>query len=219
VTKQQMHDQVKYWIGLQDIASFDETNFIDDLLYQGTLDLLARTRCVARCVNLNVLADVDTYTLDQLILALVDIEDGHRNRARRDEQAQNAYYPEFTLIRSDVLRLDPAPSENGSVQTWAVLKPAKMTADANSPSDEAYGAIPEEWHDAIVLYALWKGSDYSDDQSAQMGERYRALYEGQDGRGGRLAQIRIAVNKRGTARAPGRRVRLRGASPRGAWVG
>jgi hypothetical protein len=118
-----------------------------------------------------------------------------------------------------VLRLDPTPSEDGVVQTWAVLKPARMVADDDSPSMENFGAIPEEFQDAIITYALWKGSDYSDDQTGAQGERYRMQYEGQDGRGGRLAQIRSAVNKRGTARAPRRRVRLSGVSTHDTWVG
>jgi hypothetical protein len=234
VTRKQMADQIKFWLGLQDITSYDETNATLDKLYEGTIDMLTRTRCVARCVKLNVAAGEDTYRLDKSILSLVDIGNGARNRTRRDETSRNYYgtvvypagtvpvdsfSPEFTLIRSDILRLSPTPSENGFAQVWAVLKPSKMDEDTDSPSDETYGAIPEEWHDAIVTYALWKLSDYTDDASGQQGERYRMLYEGQDGRGGRLAQIRVAVNKRGTARAPGRRVRLRGAASRDSWIG
>jgi hypothetical protein len=229
-----MADQVKFWLGLQDIVSYDETGASLDKLYEGTIDMLTRTRCIVRCVKLNVLPGVDTYKLDKSILSFVEVGDGARNRTRRDETDHNYYgtvvypagtvpvdsfSPEFTLIRSDILRLSPTPSEDGFVQVWAVLKPSKMVLDTDSPQDELYGAIPEEWHDAIVTYALWKLSDYTDDASSQQGERYRMLYEGQDGRGGRLAQIRVAVNKRGTARAPGRRVRLRGAASRDSWVG
>lgn len=232
MTRAQMRDQVKFWLGLQDIAGFDETGLIYDQLHYGTIDLLARTKCVVRCLDLNVSAGTDTYTLDHLVLALVDIQDGARRRARRDQSLGDVpgiviypagsvplYRPTFTLIRADILRLSPVPDVNGSVQTWAVLRPAQMTADSQSPGDEAYGAIPDEFQDAIVTYALWKCADYADDSSAQQGERYRMLYEGQDGRGGRLAQIRSAVNKRGTARAPGRRVSLGGIRPRRDWVG
>jgi hypothetical protein len=123
------------------------------------------------------------------------------------------------MIRSDILRLNPAPSEAGEVDCWAVMRPQKMDEDTDSPGDEQYGAIPDEFQDAIVTYALWKAADYTDDQRSGDGERYRTLYEGQDGRGGRLAQIRIAVNKRGTARAAPRRVRLRPTFSHGYWVG
>jgi hypothetical protein len=209
-----MADQIKFGIGLQDISAYDESGYIYDRIYDGTIDLLARTKCVARCVNLNVQANVDTYLLDHSLLALVDVENGQR-RARRDE----TFVPSFTLIRADVLRLDPAPSADGSVQTWAVIRPAQMAGDSDSPGMEQYGGIPSEYHDAIVLYGLWKAADYADDASAQQGERYRALYEGPDGRAGRIAQIRSLVNRRGSARAPRRRVTLSAQTSRDAWVG
>jgi hypothetical protein len=95
-----------------------------------------------------------------------------------------------------------------------------MVLDTDSPSMEAFGAIPDEYHDAIVSYALWKAADYADDGSSQMGERYRLLYEGQDGRGGRIAQIKTLINKRGTARAPRARVSMRSSRyGRSSWVG
>jgi hypothetical protein len=228
MTKKEMHDQVKQWLGLQEITVYDEGPIIDQQLYQGTIDVLARTRCTARCVELTTIAGQDSYLLDHAILCLVDVEDGRSRRARRDEvwsctcslNPCTCYWPRFTLIRSDVLVLKPAPTQDDlTVQTWAVLLPDKMDEDGDSPADEAYGAVPPEYHDAIVLYALWKCADYGDDSSSQAGERYRTLYEGQNGFGGRLAQIRISVNKRGTARAPSRRVRLRGVHSHGSYVG
>jgi hypothetical protein len=209
-----MQDQVVQWLGLQDISDYNETLLVPQLLQQGTIDLLTRTRCTVRCVQLRVHANVEDYLLDQAILALVDVEDGARRRARRDESTYG-----FVLIRSDVLRIEPTPSEDGTVRVWAVMLPQAMAADADSPGDEAFGAIPEECHDAIVTYALWKGADYSDDAGSQQGERYRVMYEGQDGRGGRLSQIRTTVNKRGTARAPRRRIVLPAVSSSGTWTG
>ena len=204
MTSKQMHDQVVAWLGLQEITVLDEGQLVDDLIYQGTLDLLSRTRCVVRCIELNVTANEDTYTLDHSILSLVDLENGARRKARRNESSLTM--PAFTLIRADILQIKPPPGADGTIQVWAVLRPTKMAADADSPSEEQFGAIPEEWHDAIVTYALWKAGDYSDDASSTVGERYRILYEGQDGRGGRLGQIRAETNKRGTAKAPSRSV-------------
>ena len=216
MTKKEMSDQVQFWLGLQQIAAYDETAMIANLLYQGTIDMLARTRCVVRCVHLRTQANVGIYTLDHAILALVDVDDGHTRKARRDQTTWNGT---FTMIRSDLLRLNPTPSVGGEEDVWAVMRPQKMEQDTDSPGMEQFGAIPDEFQDAIVGYALWKAADYTDDQRSGDGERYRTLYEGQDGRGGRLAQIRQAVNKRGTARAAPRRVRLRPVSDHGAWVG
>lgn len=216
MTHKQMHDQVVSWLGLQEITVFDEGQLVDSLLYQGTIDLLSRTRCTVRCIDLNVSADEDTYLLDHSVLALVDLENGARQRKRRNEP--DGYG--FTLVRSDLLIVKPTPSAAGTIQVWAVLRPTAMTVDGDSPADEAHGAIPDEYHDAIVTYALWKAGDYSDDASSSVGERYRILYEGQDGRGGRLAQIRSSVNKRGTAKAPRRPVSgFASVHPSRHWVG
>jgi len=217
VTHKQIRDQVVGWLGLQDAAVLDETQLVKDLIYQGTIDLLSRTRCVVRCVNLTTQAGVDTYTLDHGLLGLVEISNGSLPKARRD---QTDYAPAFTLIRADVLRLEPVPSTSGTVQVWAVVRPTQMVQDSDSPGMEQFGAIPDEYHDAIVTYALWKASDYADDASSQMGERYRVLYEGPDGRAGRLGQIRMLVNKRGTARAPRRRATMpRYVHTHDHWVG
>jgi len=234
MTKDEITKAVIAELGLQDITAFDETGYVNNWVYNGTVDLLARTRCTVRCVHLNINAGKGQYTLDHKILALVEVEDGDRRRLRRDEQhwydendfvvvGQDPAYQlsgrGFTLIRSDVLVVKPTPSEDGYIDVWAVLRPSPMVLATDSPADEPYGAIPFEFHDAIVTYAMWKGSSYSDDQSAQQGERYRMLYEGQDGRGGRLAQIKTQINKRGTARAPRARVRLRGVHNKMAWTG
>ena len=210
----QMRGQVIEWLGLQDIPSYDEKDIVEDALYRGTLDLLTRTRLIVRCVELTTFADKGEYVLDQHLLTLVDVEDGYRRRLRRDESCDYG----FVLIRADLLRIVPTPSEDGQVQVYAVTKPAKMDSDDDSPSDAMFGSIPEEFHDAIVTFALWRCADYADDTTTQNGEYYRTLYEGQDGRGGRLAQIKVLVNKRGTARAARRNVRLPGVSSSGAYT-
>jgi hypothetical protein len=216
MTRAEITGRVQQWLGLQQIDAYNELPLIQDLLYRGVIDLLSRTRCVARCVHLHTQANVGTYTLDHSILSLVDVDDGATRRARRD---QGDWSGTFTLIRSDVLRLNPAPTTGGEVDVWAVLRPQKMALDTDSPGDENYGAIPEEFQDAIELYTLWRAADYSDDGSSQVGERYRVLYEGSDGSGGRLREIRRMVNKRGTARAAPRRTSLQPIADRAFWMG
>lgn len=210
-----MYAQVQSGLGLQDIAVLDEKTYAKGLVNRGVIDMLSRTRCTVRCIDLHTIAGVSEYLVGGTLLGLVDIEDG-LTKVNRDSRAR----PSFTLIRSDILRVQPTPSEDGEMQVWAVKRPAPMVDDEDSPSDEEHGAIPEEYQDAIITYALWKAADYADDASSQQGERYRILYEGQDGRGGRLGQIRMLVNKRGTQRAPRIRVRgLHGVRPASNWIG
>ena len=158
---------------------------------------------------------VSDYKLDHSIISLVDVQDGQARRVRRDDEDTAG----FTLIRSDLLQVHPAPSETGTYQVWAVLRPSPMDSDSADLGAEAYGAIPDEFQDAVELYANWHASDYSHETNSQRGERYRVLYEGQDGRGGRIFQIKQMVNKRGTAMPPRRKVVVRGTrTPRLDWV-
>jgi len=231
MTHGDMKNEVIRTLGLQDITDYDETGMVANWIYRGIIDMLSRTRCVVRCVNMHVRAGVDEYTLDHSILALVDVGDGLIRRLRRDEsitpEDATVYAPNppisntvygFTLIRADLLRVEPTPTLDGTLQVWGVMRPTQMTQDTDNPGDDQFGALPDEYQDAPILYALWKGSDYSDDASSQQGERYRMLYEGQDGRGGRLGQIRVLVNKRGTARAPRSRVTLSPLTTHDSWL-
>lgn len=215
MTRKEMADQVQGWLGLQDVAVLDESAMVEEQLYFGTIDLLARTKCVARRVPLTLLANTDTYTLPHDVLAIVDFPDS-RAKARRDQTTMS---PAFTLIRSDLLRINPVPSVAGQLDMWVVPRPERMTNDSDSPGDESFGAVPDEFQDGIVLYAFWKCADYADDSGSGQGERYRISYEGQDGNGGRLRQIRSQVNLRGTARFGARSVSMRSPLSRGAWVG
>jgi hypothetical protein len=235
MTKKQMVDQLVAWLGLQSIDDYDEIPLVEQMIYRGTMDLLSRTRCIVRCVHLRVTAGEDTYTLDHKIMSLVDLDDGNRRRLRRDQTGDfggavgTVVFPDdttpvidtsgFTLIRSDILQVKPMPSEDGEIDVWAVLLPDPLVTDDDSVSDEQKGAIPEEYQDAILTYALWQLADYADNSTSQKGELYRVRYEGSDGRGGRLGEIRRLVNKRGTARAAPRRVRMSAVSRRSSWVG
>ena len=215
MTRQEIVDRVTATIGLQDIEPLDEKSLVNGWVYQGTLDLLTRTRCVARCIHLQVTSGQSDYMLGSGVLALVDVRGANHTRLRRDDTATYG----FTLIRSDILQVRPTPSEDGEVDVWAVVAPQPLQADDDDLGEEAFGAIPREFQDAIELYALWHAADYSHENQTQRGERYRVLYEGQDGNGGRLRQIRQAVNKRGTAFAPRRTPAWRRSrTPRAAWV-
>jgi len=214
VTRKDMVNQLVQGLGLQDILSLDETTFIDPQLYWGTIDLLARTKCTVRCTHLVTTAGVDTYLLPHSIMAIVDF-DPPMPRARRD---QTCLSPSYTLIRSDLLRVAPVPVDAGPLEIWGVLRPSQMTQDTDSPGDEAHGGIPDEYHDAILTYAFWKLADYVDDGGSGQGQNYRVMYEGQDGRGGRIRQIQSMVNGRAPS-LPARKVHGRRVLSRRAWVG
>jgi hypothetical protein len=80
-----------------------------------------------------------------------------------------------------------------------------MSAAGDTPS-----FIPAEWHKAVEMYACWRMADFDDDGSSQVGEVYRAHYEGADGRGGMLRDIRQQNRLQGGRRNPTMRVGRRG---------
>ena len=217
MTRGELIDRVTATVGLQDTDPMDERDLVDHWIYQGTLDLLSRTRCVVRCIHLNVQKGVTTYELGSQIITLVDVDDGSSSdgrRRRRDDDRRG-----FTLIGSDLFQLWPEPDEDLELDVWAVKTPTRMTDDLHDLGSEAFGSIPVEYQDAIELYAVWKAADYAHEENSGRGERYRVLYEGQDGRGGRLAQIRVMVNKRGTARAASRKVTVKVLNSHASYVG
>src|SRR5262245_9879953 len=108
MTFKEMRDYVQATLGLQDIAPLDETVLVKQQVNQGVIDLLARTRCVVRCVDIHTQANVSEYTVNHLILSLVDIEDGLEKVARDSTRS-----PSFTMIRSDILRVQPTPTTTG----------------------------------------------------------------------------------------------------------
>jgi len=217
VTRKEMRDQIVLNLGLQDIASYDETGTLDATLQWGTIDLLARTKCVARCIHLQTTAGTDKYLLPHDLLALIDFTNVDPTpKARRD---QSSLQPSFTLIRADVLRVEPVPTAVQTLEVWGVKRPQRMSQDTDSPGDENFGGVPDEYQDAILTYALWKMADYADDSGSGQGERYRGWYEGADGRSGRILQIKQLVNHRGTSKLPARKVSMQTPASRGVWVG
>ena len=136
MTNKQLRDRVVKEIGLQDITDYDETTMVNDFIYDGIVDILARTRCTVRCIHMKTQADEAQYTLDRSILALVDVEDGRSQKLRRGENGTG-----YTLVRSDVLLLDPTPTEDGEIDVWAVVRPGKMTGD-NDSRPMPFGASP-----------------------------------------------------------------------------
>jgi hypothetical protein len=96
---------------------------------------------------------------------------------------------------NDYLVVWPTPQAVETISFLYVPRPSALAAGADIPS-----FVPAQWHRAIALYAMWQMADYDDDGSSQAGQVYRAEYEGQDGRGGILRQMRQATTRMGGRR-------------------
>lgn len=205
--------------------STEEVALLQDLANEAVLDVLTRTKINVRRVNLQLDADVDEYDLSQSVLRLWSLEwpDGSP-LTEVDELDMDAYAGShaFQFVGYQKLKLGWMPSDGDSIDAWYTPRPTKMSADANDPSTSTYGLIPEEFHDALVNYMCWKAGEITRDQSSGMGEKWRRLYEGEDGMGSLgtdLGQIKAATNRRGATGAPEARLRragLRSAADSGA---
>jgi hypothetical protein len=80
-----------------------------------------------------------------------------------------------------------------------------MVGDTDDPAAPSYGGLSPEFHEALVIYALWKMGEYVQHEGSGQGEKYRTQYEGQDGTEGQIAWISACSRKRVTPQAARRR--------------
>lgn len=174
------------------------------------IDILLRTRTRAAIATSTLTAgrgDYELPTADLLqirhveVLATGDTQPRGLKRLdpedllalRRTNQDNTSPSRRYAVDGGNLLRLYPIPSSADTMTITFVPRPTAMSAGTHDPSVSTYGGIPTEFHKAIEYYCLWQGADMDDDSSSAQGERYRVLYEGENGNGGELAKIRRAV--------------------------
>ncbi len=222
-----MQGRVQYTLGLSDIATTNETLLAQGWLNEGVVDVLARTRPYTRVIQLNVTANTPVHDLQNTVLALVDIQNPDNSsflpRLSREDAviAQQDGKPGFAF-EEPLLWLSPVSSSDTFVQAYGVFRPAAMSQNTDDCSDPTHGGLPPEFHPAVINYALWKGGEYLQHEQSQGGERWRVLYEGQDGRGGDISRIKQILSKRVSPQGTQRRdlTRNLGAlAPSGSYIG
>lgn len=220
-TLAQLQNRVQSTLGLK--SSGNELTLLTDYLNEAYVDILVRTRCHTNCGDLSTIAATWKYRLPTAILSVLEMW---------SEDSTNGTPPEFVQVTSqeltrmrrsaastsstssastyyaveghDMLMLWPTPQAVGSIEYLYVPRPTAMSGASDTPS-----YIQAEWHRALETYACWRMADYDDDGSSQVGEVYRQQYEGQDGRGGLLRQIRQQNRWGGGRRVAPMRVRRR----------
>ena len=179
---------------------------VHDLINEGVLDISRRTKLNMRCVHLHVPAGNSLFVMSDEILTIMDLRrtaSGSNGVAltqkHADEVLADPSGGSFSVVGYNTLLLSGGSAAARDFEAYFVPRPQKMSDDSHDPSNPTYGGIPEEFHyTALLNYILWNGADYGDDITSQSGERYRMLYEGEDGRGGNLRDIHRMINKRAT---------------------
>lgn len=200
-------------LGLDNTTAEDQT-FIDHYLNEAVVDVLKNTKCYVTSATATMSAGDGDYTLDTDMLEIRDVyvtsssQDYILERIpmdqmlwlRRQTPAAAGTTRYYTLAGHNLLMLNPTPAASDVFTFYYVPYPTAMSNSAHTPSNSAYGGIPDENHDLIEYYALWRMADLDDDASSEVGERYRYLYE----RG--IAQMRKHLRYKGGYRLG--RVRL-----------
>lgn len=198
---------------------------IDSSVNEAVVDVLLRTRARVEIATAPLTANEGDYELpldESLQIVKVEVTSGgidydlvpldleQLRGLRRGNPSASSPPRRYAVAGSNLLLLYPVPSASDDVlKLHHVPRPAPLSAGSDDPSTATYGGIPTEFHKAIEYYALWQGADVDDDGSSAQGERYRILYEGQNGDGGELAKIRRFVRAR-----VGRRPSLKIGPPR-----
>jgi hypothetical protein len=177
--------------------SDEEYILVGDLLNEGVLNILSRTRLYVRCVHLRLLANQTEYEIQDDILRMLTLQVGasYLTQVARTQLDDTSYcIPGHNLIQFGL-----TPADGMTCEAWYVPRPTKMSNPGDLPADPTFGNIEEQFQPALINYTLWHAADSLDDTSSQSGERYRVLYEGQDAMGGlgtNLGAIKKAVNRR-----------------------
>lgn len=193
-----------------DYTGNDKTE-LDQKLNEGILDILRRTRCYQTFGTEALVAGTWQYTMDTTALTMIKVYTTSGSSSSQMEQVtpaelidlqtsstlQSSPVSRYAIAGASTLLVYPTPASADTLNLLYVPRPTAMSAAGNDPSTATYGGIPAEWHYGIELYALWKMADSTDDASSAQGERYRTMYEGDDGRGGFLRQIRAEINRKG----------------------
>jgi len=204
-----MWGDVVHLLGLSTRTANDETIYAKRFVNDGVVDILSRCRPSNQRLNLGLKAGVVVHTLDPVVIALKDIlwTDGTflQRLSREDAMAAQRSGGRGFAYTEPLLWVSPIVDTDTYVEAHGTFRPTPMTNDDHAPDDMTYGGLAPEFHYAVVNYALWKTADQVQHAGSSFGERWRLLYEGQDGLSGDVMRIKRIVEKRSTPQGTVRR--------------
>jgi hypothetical protein len=209
MTFKQMQDRVKFTLGAEEVIGNDEVALIKQFLNDGIVNILTRTRPYTRQITLNLTGGVAIHDMSSAILSLVDVEVpgyGFLQRYTREDitkaQSSGGYGYAY---EEPLLWISPISSQDSTITAYGIFRPTALSGDTDDPSASDKGGLNPEFHEAIIVYALWKMAEYVQHEGSGQGEKWRQQYEGQDGTEGQIAWIKRVLAKRVTPKAASRR--------------
>lgn len=192
MTRGEMKEAIRYALGLREP---EEQALIDTQIHLGIIDVLRRTSCFVQCIDADLPDGKTRFELGPTIGKIVHLYRGGERQERVGLEALPRYGSGvYAQLGQIVFFNDPFAVGEG-LQLYVVPRPPAMTADTDAIEDEQWGGVVPEYQDAIELFSCSKLGSRSDDSTSGMGQAYWQQYVGQDGRGGRIAEIRRMVNR------------------------
>lgn len=205
-------------LGIRAENAGEKQTLVDRVANAAVMKILSRTKVRVTSATVATTAGVEDYDLPMEVLRLTGIEapvqggstygpldrvdpDEIRWRRRSPSSVSSDVAARYALDGFNLLMLNPTPSSVYNLILYYVPRPTKMTDAAHDPSEIAFGGIPEEFHEDVLLpYIYWKVGSAGDDQSSAQGQRYDLAFE--EG----LKDLRVRINRRGGRLGPARTV-------------
>lgn len=210
--------RVQRTVGLAAGTAGDEQTLLRGWATEAALKFLQRTKAVKRTASLQLTAGTADYTLDADIIAFEDIYidpadgsdelmlvpvDSYDLRQMRRAASSVASPPShYYAYEGNILMLYPTPaSSSDTLHIVYVEKPSgTFSTGSDSWSDATRGRIPEQYHDVLQAYVMWKAAEYSNDAPSGNGQSFMQQWE----KG--IMETKITEAKRAGVRTPRARV-------------
>lgn len=181
MTRGEMIFEVSRSLGLDDTAGSDELILMQRWVNRGIVDVLEKTHCYLDIGTMALTSGITDYRIDSNILAMdnVTVPDLLGNPRELDiiNMTDLLAYLSNVVVAGDspwkaavegtLMRVAPAPTSAVTLTYFYVPRPTPITADGTTaqdgtdPSTAAFGGIPAEYHDAIMMYMTWRGAEYN----------------------------------------------------------
>lgn len=195
-------------LGIRADAAGEKQTLIDRVANAAVLEILKRTKIRVTSATVETTPGVGDYDLPMEVLRLTGLDapaqggstfgpmdqtdpEEIRWRRRSPSSISSDVAARYAVDGYNLLMLNPTPTSVYLLVMYYVPRPAKMTDGTHDPSTIAYGGVPEEFHEDVLLpYIYWKAGSAGDDQSSAQGVRYKQDYE--EG----LRELRRRINRR-----------------------
>lgn len=195
-------------LGIRADAAGEKQTMVTRLANNGVLEILKRTKIRVTSAQVFTTANVDDYDLPMEVLRLTGLDgpvpggtgfspldrtspDDIRYRRRSPSSSSQSTTGRFALDGFNLLMIYPMPTTVYGMVMYYVPRPTKMAAGADDPATIAFGGIPEEFHETVLLpFIYWRAGSALEDLSSAQGARYKQEFD--DG----LKDLRVRINRR-----------------------